>query len=174
MSDKRLSKLYRRFLSRVYGVRFSNAGYKIVPWLNREKNRIIRIKTKKDKKKVIIREKMVPIVTYFYQRVIEQGVQAPGRFELLYLGYMHVVELDSITGRPRHIPDEDGNYEEVIEDYFTNYTKYRALFTINRNKIKVSLRDFISSGVHERANSNIVKQAYKLHPKGKFYRSNTK
>jgi hypothetical protein len=175
MSDKRLSKLYKWFLSRPYGVPFSNGGHSIIPWIRREKNKVLKINTITDNKKIIVRDKIVPIITYFYQKVIEQGVLSPGRFELLFLGYMHIVELNPITGRPRHIPTiDDDKYEEVVEDYFTKRTKYQTLFTINRKKIKVSLRDFISSGVHEQANNKIVKQAYKLHPFGKFYRSNTK
>lgn len=161
--DKNLSKWFKLFIS---GRLLNTLRYRtreVIKWSKQRDYKNIKHKDGKT-----FREHSA-LVRDYYRGVIEQAIKHPGITEVLYIGTVSIQEVKRFNGSSRPIPNEEGGFNQVIEDPFLNYTHYLYVFSPMYTKIKAEIRPLIQSAVPISMVRRYVKLAYKLHPRGNFY-----
>lgn len=139
-------------------------------WYKEVKGKDLRVRAKSTGKVIPLRDLVTVLPVEYYKKVLDEGAKYPARIRFRYLGSMELLESTKIDGKPRPVPDGNGGYKKVISDYFDRYLNYIYIFSIQRTKIRVELRDILRSDKIGTAHKRAVKIAYKEHPKGKFYK----
>lgn len=168
--SERLSKLYKRFLSKRYGKKPPTDSYSIYLWCRALGKWNLLFRRKSDNKYFPLKKNINNIAKDYYKRIATEAIKSPGVTEIIYLGYLQVIDISKITGEPRMIRDEDDQVKIVVDDHFKSYPKYKAIFSIKSTKIRGELRYYLTADTYPDLDKRIVKQAYKAYPNGKFYR----
>ena len=166
---KNLDKLYKSVIELSYNKSLPINSPIIVRWYKKLTGNTIRIKHVKSGKKFRADKKLLKIVKEYNEKIILESLHFPGPTKIKYTGKVCISEVDSVNGKPRMVPDENGGFKEVIDDIFTKRPKYIYQFNAMYSKIRPELRAFISSGYYRFAKGRYLPKVYELHPKGNFY-----
>jgi hypothetical protein len=168
--NERLSKWFKKLVKIKYGNTLPTSSRNIFNWYKKRGKGKMQFRTK-DGEAFIVRDHLKNIAKDFYQGVILEGITHPGKADLMYLGTIEINEINSVssTGNSRKVPDDNGGFKEVVDDYFSKSVRYFYTFKIMRTKLRVELRDFFSSSSYPALNSKYLRKVYDLHPEGKFY-----
>ena len=166
--DSVLSKFYKLFLGTKLNKKRPYNGRAINRWFKANKEGKKSFKTL-DGNVFYVANNISKLVASYYDKVIMKAIENPGKTELLYIGTVEILQINSINGKPRIVPDNQGGFKEVVDDHFFHHTKYKYEFKINRNKIKAGLRKYITSSSYGTKARKYLKRAYELYPKGNFY-----
>lgn len=169
-NNKNLSKLFKEAHSEAKYNKFICTPRAALKWWKTKKKKEIKIKSLSTGKPIHVRDIMAGLTKDFYREVTLEAANHPGLIQITYLGAMEIVESSYVSGKPRPIPDGNGGYKYVVDDYFTRYTKYVCDFYIRKSRIRRELRQYLSVKPSASLIQAILKKAYKKHPKGKFYR----
>ena len=157
--DEELAKIYQRVARYSFFSSFSVG------------DRLIRKWAKIQGKKVppAGRISMVKVARFYYSHVIKNGLQNIGVIELKYMGKVFIQQVNAANGRPRTIINKEGEYEQVMQDVFSETPKYIYSFVAQYTKIRKGLRPFIACGIYRQIVSLYLPIVYSLHPGGNFY-----
>ncbi len=170
-SQKQLSELYRKVMRFSYNKKLPMDSRTVSKWarLNGILGPIRTLATDRCFKSWF---KLMDVVNTYNEKVILEGIKYPGKIRIRYLGDVSIEQVNSITGKPRVVPDGQGGFKQVVDTVFTKTPKYLYRFTAVYGKIRVGLRSFMASGYYMHVKSKYLPIAYKEHPEGRFYNLN--